>query len=338
MKRRNRRQKKFLNRQQEVKPTVVPDEKIKKEKENNNSIYYKHYKVLLIIPFIMLLAGIIVIGIQISQTGDFINKGMSFTGGTEVTLTKPGIDIHQLESKLKTDFPDNQIVVRQMEQEGKSSGATVEVDITQEESNKVTAFTKKVREYANIVSNDEITENSIAESMGKSFFNQLMVGLIIALVFMGAVVFLYFKTIVPSTAVILAAVSDITITIAVADLMGMTIGIAGITALLMLIGYSVDTDILLSSRVLKNKEGTVYSRITNSMKTGLTMTITTMSAVLVTLIIVSSASIAELTEIMTIVLIGLVVDVINTWIQNAGIIRWYMEKKEKKAVKRVDNE
>lgn len=335
MKRRDRRQKKFLNRQQEVKPVVVTDEEITKEKETNNSIYYKHYKILLIIPFIMLLAALIVIGVQISQTGDFINKGMSFTGGTEITITKPGLDILELESKLKIDFPDNQIAVRQTEQEGVASGATVEVDITQEESNKVTEFTNKVREHANIQSNDEITENSIAESMGKSFFNQLMVGIIIALAFMGIVVFLYFKTIVPSTAVILAAVSDIIVTIAVADLMGMTIGVAGITALLMLIGYSVDTDILLSSRVLKNTEGTVYSRVINSMKTGMTMTLTTMVAVIVTLIVVSSANITELMEIMTIVLIGLVIDVINTWIQNAGIIRWYMEKKD---VKRFKNE
>jgi preprotein translocase subunit SecF len=37
-----------------------------------------------------------------------------------------------------------------------------------------------------------------------------------------------------------------------------------------------------------------------------------------------------LKQIMTILLIGLVVDLINTWIQNAGILRWYVEKKEKK--------
>ena len=277
----------------------------------------------------MLLIAIIVITIQVAQTGDFINKGISFTGGTEITLTKTGIDITSLEHQLKSDFPNNEIVVRQIEEQGIPTGATIEVNIPQEESSKVDQFTKKTREYANVKSNDEITVNSLAESMGKSFFNQLMAGILIALIFMGIVVFLYFKTIVPSTAVILAAISDITITIAIADLMGMTIGIAGITALLMLIGYSVDTDILLSSRVLKNKEGTAYDRIINSMKTGLTMTTTTMVAVIVTLIVVSSANIKELIEIMTIILIGLLVDVINTWIQNAGIIRWYVEKKNK---------
>ena len=35
-----------------------------------------------------------------------------------------------------------------------------------------------------------------------------------------------------------------------------------------------------------------------------------------------------LKQIMLILLIGLLADIINTWIQNAGILRWYMEGKE----------
>ena len=92
----------------------------------------------------------------------------------------------------------------------------------------------------------------------------------------------------------------------------------------MLIGYSVDTDILLSTRVLKHKHGDVFGRICNAMGTGLTMTMTTMAALVIALLIAQST---ELKQIMTILLIGLVIDIINTWLQNAGILRWYLEKK-----------
>ena len=92
----------------------------------------------------------------------------------------------------------------------------------------------------------------------------------------------------------------------------------------MLIGYSVDTDILLSTRVLKRKEGTIYDRVISALKTGLTMNLTTLSALLVALYFSNSP---VLSQIMTILLIGLVIDIMNTWIQNAGILRWYMEKK-----------
>ncbi len=60
------------------------------------------------------------------------------------------------------------------------------------------------------------------------------------------------------------------------------------------------------------------------MKTGLTMSATTISAVVIALIFTQSE---VLREIMIILFIGLLVDLINTWIQNAGLLRWYCEKK-----------
>ncbi len=148
--------------------------------------------------------------------------------------------------------------------------------------------------------------------------------LILALLGGAALIWCYVNWSIPSAAVILAAVSTILFTIAVVDLMGMRISTAGIAAFLMLIGYSVDTDILLSNRVLKRDEGTVYSRITSTIKTGVTMTGTTMAASLVALIFTQSAVIRE---IMTIICIGLVADVLFTWIQNAGILRLWLARK-----------
>jgi preprotein translocase subunit SecF len=114
------------------------------------------------------------------------------------------------------------------------------------------------------------------------------------------------------------------VTLAVISLLDVKLGTAGIAAFLMLIGYSVDTDILLSTRVLRGKEGSVYDRIKSAISTGLLMNVTTLVAIIVALTITQSEIIAQ---IMTILLVGLLVDVINTWIQNAGILRWYAEKK-----------
>lgn len=137
---------------------------------------------------------------------------------------------------------------------------------------------------------------------------------------------LYIMSSIPSIAVIFAAFSDIIVTMAIINLLDIKIGTAGIAAYLMLIGYSVDTDILLSSRVLKRKEGSYVDRIFSAIKTGMMMTITTFVAVIIGLIFTKSVIISQ---IMTIVLIGLIVDIINTWIQNAGILLWYLEKKDK---------
>src|SRR3989338_5590436 len=99
--------------------------------------------------------------------------------------------------------------------------------------------------------------------------------------------------------------------------MGMRVSTGGIAALLMLVGYSVDTDMLLTTRLLKRKEGTVFERTISSVKTGMMMTLTTVGALLVGLIFVKSAMIRQ---IMTIILIGLFADMAFTWIQNVGIL------------------
>jgi preprotein translocase subunit SecF len=59
------------------------------------------------------------------------------------------------------------------------------------------------------------------------------------------------------------------------------------------------------------------------MKTGLIMSATTVTAITVALILSESEIIRQ---IMIILLIGLLVDVIMTWLQNTAILRWYLER------------
>lgn len=158
---------------------------------------------------------------------------------------------------------------------------------------------------------------------GNSTFN-LILTVLISLV----LIFLYVKFSPPSAAVILAAFSDIVVTLAVVNILGVQLSTAGIAAFLMLIGYSVDTDILLSTRVLKHKNGTIYDRVISSFKTGMTMSLTSFAAATVSYFVTQSATIKQ---IMLIILIGLLADMINTWLQNSGIIRWYAQRRRDEA-------
>ena len=94
----------------------------------------------------------------------------------------------------------------------------------------------------------------------------------------------------------------------------------------MLIGYSVDTDILLTTRALKKQEGTVNQRIYGAFKTGIFMTITALAAVLPAFFIITGLP-DSFRQIFFILALGLGADIINTWLTNASIIKWYCEKK-----------
>ncbi len=139
-------------------------------------------------------------------------------------------------------------------------------------------------------------------------------------------IFTYIKNSVPSFAVILSAFSDLVMTLAVVNLLEIKLSTAGIVAFLMMIGYSVDTDVLLTTRVLKKKHS-INQEMYDAFKTGLTMTITSLVAVAAALITVYNFQ-SVLNQIFMILLIGLSFDILNTWTANASIIKWYAEKKK----------
>jgi len=186
-----------------------------------------------------------------------------------------------------------------------------------------------VDEVINIIENSGVqiettSIETIGPALGESFWSQAQVGIIIAFVLMGIIVLGIFRTAVPSFAVILAAVSDIIITLALMQIFGIVLSLASLAALLMLIGYSIDTDILLTTRLLRVKDNTLNQRLRNTFKTGVTMTGTTIG-VLASLLIFGAS--AVLSEIAAVLLIGLVIDLVNTWLQNAVLLKWYCERR-----------
>ncbi len=136
---------------------------------------------------------------------------------------------------------------------------------------------------------------------------------------------LYIIESLPSIAVIFAAFSDIIIALVIIDILQIKMSAAGIAAFLMLIGYSVDTDILLTTRALQ-REDTLNKRIYRSFKTGLLMTLTGLAAVLPVFFIVTGIP-ESFRQIFLILALGLGADIVNTWLTNAGIIKWYCQKR-----------
>jgi len=60
------------------------------------------------------------------------------------------------------------------------------------------------------------------------------------------------------------------------------------------------------------------------------MTSTTIVAIFAMFIVSFLIDITILKDISIVLLFGLVMDLMNTWLLNAGILRWYIERKESK--------
>ena len=274
-------------------------------------LYEHEHKKLLIIPFALLAICIGILTINFLTTGEMIERGIGLKGGTSVTVYG---DYDT--SVIQDNYPEAQ----QRLLTGEQSGTRYDIAIDASEASNVNSLL-----LSQGIPSDSIQIESIGSSLGDSFFRQLVTALIFAFLLMSLVVFIYFRSIVPSCAVILSAFSDIVCTAAIFSLFKIPIDGAGVAALLMLIGYSVDTDILLTSRMIKDKKHSIMNRVYSAMRTGLTMAFTTITVVFITLILVQSEVVKQ---IVLILFIGLLVDLVMTWIQNAIIIRIWLEKKQ----------
>jgi preprotein translocase subunit SecF len=284
----------------------------------------KHYKTLLLIPLTLLIFSFVYMGIFYSQHHDFFLKDISLMGGTSVTING-NLDTLSLKNALTDKF--GEVNIREVSDfvTGKQIATVVETTANVKD---VKAFLEDYLGYK-LIEGENSSFESTDPSLGKSFYNQLLIAILVAFVFMAIVVFILFRTFVPSCAVVLSAFADIFMTLVTVNLLGIKMSSAGIIALLMLIGYSVDTDILLTNRVLRrHDETTLDYKLLSSFKTGVTMSLVSLIAVFVALLFVKSFS-STLDQIFTILIIGLIFDIFNTWVTNVSIIKWYVLSKEK---------
>jgi len=284
----------------------------------------KSYKILLLIPIIIILFSLIYLTITYQKTGDLFKKDISLTGGTSITVYD---QISANSIKLDLSEKLQNLNAREIYDFGTDEQKALIIETTSDWE-----ISKNVLEeylgYA-LVEGENSDIEFTGSILSQSFYNQLLIAILVAFLFMAIVVFIIFRNFIPSMAVILSAFADILMTLAVVDLFGLKMSTAGIVAFLMLIGYSVDTDILLTIRVLKRDEDPLNTRLLGALKTGLTMTLTSFFAILAALFIVQSFSVV-LTQIFIILVLGLFFDMLNTWITNVSILKWYAEHKENK--------
>ena len=280
----------------------------------------KNYKKILLIPIAIFIISIIVLLAQYGAHGYFIDKDVSLKGGVSATIyTSQEINIEQIEQDFLNQNPETEISIRELSTFGtkQANGIIIETDASLEQTNLF---------INNNFPDADTSIQETGEGLGESFFKEMITAIIFAFILMGIVVLITFRKLIPSLAVIFSALLDIVVTLAIISLLGVKISTAGIAAFLMIIGYSIDTDIMLTTKVLKRKAGTLWERTVRAFKTGMTMTLTTMAALFVAFLVTNSLI---LKQMFGIILIALLVDIISTWFMNTGLLIWYIEKNEK---------
>lgn len=280
---------------------------------------YSQYstKKLLAIPVaIFAIAMLILIGWTV-MTGTPVDRGLVFTGGTEVRLSvadsvdDPQEEIRsQISSEIEsiTGIPGTNGYIVKF-QDGETTPEQIESDVADSDSIQIQQLSQ------------------LSPSLGSDAQLTALYGIGIAFLLMSVLVIGLFRSIIPAVVILLSAVSNIVVALAIMNIVGIQLSLGTVGALLMLIGYSVDSDILLNTYIVRGKgEGGFVEKVHEAMNTGVTMTITSMSAMVVMFIVASVFGIGLLADMGFVLAIGLGMDLINTYLMNVAILRWYTSR------------
>ena len=257
------------------------------------------------IPLIVLLLALAVLGGWYLTTGTPVTPGIDFTGGTEL----------QVQSQASAD----EIQATLGAESVNSVASAPNTYLVTFQSGETDTLVQQARRAGYEVQSVQ----SVSASFGGDTQRLALIGVGIAFAGMSVLTFALFRSFVPSVAIVISAFSDIVVPLALMNLFGIRLSLGTVAALLMLIGYSVDSDILLNNHVLR-RSGGFYESAYRAMRTGVTMTLTSIAAMAVMAITATLFGIPLLPEIGTVLVFGLTVDLMNTYMLNMSLLRWYM--------------
>lgn len=270
------------------------------------------FRQLVAVPATLFIIALVVLAVSYAVTGSPVSLGYEFTGGVNIQIEDGSTvqDVREDFSSIEgAPEPDN---VRSI-----TGGAIVRYGaLTEDEQSAIDDFRRQNYPDASL--------SSVSAAYGSSLLIQSMGAVAFAFLLMSLIIFAFFRTFVPSAGVVASALSDMVVPVAFMTLVGIDVSLATIPAILLLIGYSIDSDILLTRSTLTGKRTDFYDNVRSAMRTGVTMTTTSMTAMLVMAVAAHFLNIFVLRDIGMILFVGLATDLVNTYMMNIAVLRWYV--------------
>jgi preprotein translocase subunit SecF len=278
---------------------------------------YEEYtdRQLAVIPLAVLGISLAIIAGAYLMTGTPVALGFEFTGGTEIQFTAEDTSTAEIEETLSGFDIES---VRSVGVDGNTY--SLQTQLTGEEAEAIEDELNAAYGSSDGTVVDRFEQRSAA--FGSDTQGQALIGILVAFTGMSILVALMFRTFVPSIAVVLSAFSDIVVPLALMNVFGIELTLGAVAALLMIIGYSVDSDILLNNHILRRRGG-FYENAYDAMRTGISMTLTSIGAMITMVVVATLFSVPLLGEIGLILVFGLVADIMNTYLLNMSLLRWY---------------
>ncbi|MCR5586319.1 MAG: protein translocase subunit SecD [Lachnospiraceae bacterium] len=203
----------------------------------------------------MILACVVMLFVNKSSIGGILNFGLEFQGGTSYKVTFN--DDIEINDDLKKDIEDifrkegnaKQVLLSKVRDSN-----TLQIQssvLSEEERNAVTD--KLASDYK--VTTDDISYESISGSISHEMRTNAIVAVILAAIFMLIYIFLRFKDFMFASSAVLALLHDIIIVLLLYAVSRIAVGNTFIAVMLTILGYSINSTIVIFDRVRENLKG-----------------------------------------------------------------------------------
>lgn len=280
-------------------------------------------KYLIVIPLIMAAVFGSAIIINWNSDGNPVPLSMEFAGGSfariqnmpDVNENNPNLDIFQ--KSFEQEFGAEADIYTT------ETGISVETskDLLEENIERTPeSIIENLLSKAGIEGNPRISIESMGSIITDLYKTQARNAMIASAIAMAIILFIALRHF-PTVGGILSVIGlDFLGILGCMAIFNIPLSLTSMAGILLIFGYAVNTNILLSTNVLNRKGGTARERAGRAMSTGIKMSSTSAVAMIV-LNLVTSAP--ELEQISAVLVIGILVDMANTWFLNSGLLISY---------------
>lgn len=264
-----------------------------------------------------------------------LRLGIDFTGGYAVTVffDKP-VGMEELERGIRNIVRASEVSITPLQGGGYvmeisedervlfllSQGKGKEAGALREE------ISRKIREFLEKMGAKELSIQTVAPSLGSAFWDSALKALISAFVLLVLVIFFFFRDPFPAATTTFAMLYAAAVMLAAMAVAGIPLNMETLAIVVTDSGFSMDTDILLMTYLLKRK-GDINDRLYQAFLTGMSLNIAAALSTLVILLVGFFTGNIIAFRMGYVLLMGLLADIPTTWMFNAAVLRKWVSRK-----------
>jgi preprotein translocase subunit SecF len=183
-----------------------------------------------------------------------------------------------------------------------------------------------LNQYYNIsIQPSDISIQQYSSLVGDLIFNQFLFFVILAMILAAFVIFIAFRVSNTTLNIISTILFDIIGLLAILSITKYPIGANGFIAMLMILGFAIDNNVVLSTNMIKEKDKPFIERVKMSFRVGMLMEIIALYTLLLLYFIVPDPSVNEFAFVLS---TATILDLIYYLIGNIPLYKYFEAKKE----------